>query len=77
MSNERRRRGQPAGGPYPGEGPPRTTSGACSPPSSSAPGLPLHIAVFPEHLIAAHEALIERCRALCADGGLRSVTGDE
>jgi integrase len=36
-----------------------------------------YTAVFPEHLIAAHEALIERRRQLRADGELRSATSEE
>ena len=75
-------------------GSPHTTSAACSPPNSSAPGLPLHIAasllghlsldttrgytaVFPEHLIAAHEALIERRRKQRQDAELRSASGEQ
>ena len=36
-----------------------------------------YTAVFPEHLIAAHEALIERRRKLRPDGELRSASGEE
>jgi integrase len=36
-----------------------------------------YTAVFPEHVIAAHEAVIERRRALRPDAELRSASGDE
>jgi integrase len=36
-----------------------------------------YTAVFPEHVIAAHESLIERRRQTRPDGELRSATGDE
>ncbi|MCE3556304.1 site-specific integrase [Pseudonocardia sp. RS11V-5] len=36
-----------------------------------------YTAVFPEHLIAAHQALIERRRQLRPDGELRSATSEE
>ena len=36
-----------------------------------------YTAVFPEHLIAAHEALIERRRKQRPDGELRSASGEE